>query len=285
MLGDQRPDVQSMATKIWFITGTSRGFGREWTIAALERGDRVAATARKLESLADLVKQYGDALLPLELDVTDRAQAVAAVDRAHAHFGRLDVVINNAGYGLFGFVEEVSEAQVRAQMATNFFGALWVTQAALPHLRAQGSGHIIQVSSIGGITAFPGLSMYHASKWALEGFSQSLAQEVRPFGIHVTLIEPGGFDTDWSGSSADRVEALPAYAEVSNAIAERRRAAIGKRGNPAATRGPVLKIVDAAQPPLRVFFGPAPLSMAKADYESRLALWEEWNAVSIEAQG
>ena len=274
-----------MATKIWFITGTSRGFGREWTIAALERGDRVAATARKLESLADLVKQYGDALLPLELDVTDRAQAVAAVDRAHAHFGRLDVVINNAGYGLFGFVEEVSEAQVRAQMATNFFGALWVTQAALPHLRAQGSGHIIQVSSIGGITAFPGLSMYHASKWALEGFSQSLAQEVRPFGIHVTLIEPGGFDTDWSGSSADRVEALPAYAEVSNAIAERRRAAIGKRGNPAATRGPVLKIVDAAQPPLRVFFGPAPLSMAKAEYESRLALWEEWNAVSIEAQG
>ena len=274
-----------MATKIWFITGTSRGFGREWTIAALERGDRVAATARKLESLADLVKQYGDALLPLELDVTDRAQAVAAVDRAHAHFGRLDVVINNAGYGLFGFVEEVSEAQVRAQMETNFFGALWVTQAALPHLRAQGSGHIIQVSSIGGITAFPGLSMYHASKWALEGFSQSLAQEVRPFGIHVTLIEPGGFDTDWSGSSADRVEALPAYAEVSNAIAERRRAAIGKRGNPAATRGPVLKIVDAAQPPLRVFFGPAPLSMAKAEYESRLALWEEWNAVSIEAQG
>ena len=274
-----------MATKIWFITGTSRGFGREWTIAALSRGDRVAATARNLESLADLVKQYGDALLPIELDVTDRAKVVAAVDRAHAHFGRLDVVINNAGYGLFGFAEEVSEAQVRAQTQTNFFGPVWVTQAALPHLRAQGSGHIIQVSSIGGITAFPGLSMYHASKWALEGFSQSLAQEVRGFGIHVTLIEPGGFDTDWSGSSADRVEQLPAYAEVSNAIAERRRAAIGKRGNPAATRGPVLKIVDAPQPPLRVFFGPAPLGMAKADYESRLALWEEWNEVAIEAQG
>ncbi len=276
---------RGMAAKTWFITGTSRGFGREWTIAALSRGDRVAATARNPASLADLVKQYGDALLPLELDVTDRAKVHAAVDRAHAHFGRLDVVINNAGYGLFGFVEEVSEAQARAQMETNFFGAMWVTQAALPHLRAQRSGHIIQVSSIGGITAFPGLSMYHASKWALEGFSQSLAQEVRPFGIHVTLIEPGGFDTDWSGSSADRVESLPAYAEVANAIAERRRAAIGKRGNPAATRAPVLKIVDAAQPPLRVFFGPAPLGMAKADYESRLALWEEWQAVAIEAQG
>ncbi|MEO6600596.1 MAG: SDR family oxidoreductase [Polyangiaceae bacterium] len=274
-----------MASKTWFITGTSRGFGREWAIAALERGDRVAATARNVESLTDLVKAYGDALLPLELDVTDRAKATAAVDRAHAHFGRLDVVINNAGYGLFGFVEEVTEAQVRAQMETNFFGALWVTQAALPHLRAQGSGHIIQVSSIGGITAFPGLSMYHASKWALEGFSQSLAQEVRAFGIHVTLIEPGGFDTDWSGSSADRGESLPAYAEVGQAIAERRRAAIGKRGNPAATRGPVLKIVDAPQPPLRVFFGPAPLGMARADYESRLAMWEEWNAVAIEAQG
>jgi len=274
-----------MAQKTWFITGASRGFGREWAIAALERGDRVAATARNVESLADLAKQYGAALLPLQLDVTDHAQATAAVDRAHAHFGRLDVVINNAGYGLFGFVEEVSEAQVRAQMETNFFGALWVTQAALPHLRAQGSGHIIQVSSIGGITAFPGLSMYHASKWALEGFSQSLAAEVRSFGIHVTLIEPGGFDTDWSGSSAERVESLPAYAQAGQAIAERRRAAIGKRGNPAATRGPVLKIVDAAQPPLRVFFGPAPLGIAKADYESRLALWEEWNAVAIEAQG
>ena len=285
MIQAQWPDVQRMANKTWFITGTSRGFGREWTIAALERGDRVAAIARNVASLADLAKQYGDALLPIELDVTDRAKAIAAVDRAHAHFGKLDVVINNAGYGLFGFVEEVSEAQVRAQMETNFFGALWVTQAALPHLRAQRSGHLIQVSSIGGITAFPGLSMYHASKWALEGFSQALAQEVSGFGIYVTLVEPGGFDTDWSGSSADRVEPLPAYAEAAQAIAERRRASIGKRGNPAATRGALMKIVDAAHPPLRVFFGPAPLGMAKADYESRLALWEEWNAVSIEAQG
>ena len=243
------------------------------------------ATARKVDSLAELAEQYGDALLPLELDVTNRAQATAAIERGHAHFGRLDVVVNNAGYGLFGFVEEVSEAQVRAQMETNFFGALWVTQAAIPHLRAQGSGHLIQVSSIGGITAFPGLGMYHASKWALEGFSQALSLELRPFGVHVTLVEPGGFDTDWSGSSADRVEPLPAYAAVSAAIAERRKAAIGKRGNPVATRGPILKIVDSPQPPLRVFFGPAPLAMAKADYEGRLKLWEEWNDVAIEAHG
>lgn len=138
--------------------------------------------------------------MPLPLDVTDKAAATAAVDRAHGHFGQLDVVINNAGYGLFGMIAEVSGAEARAQLETNVFGALWVTQAALPHLRKQGRGHIIQVSSIGGISAFPILGMYHASKWALEGFSQALAQEVRPFGIFVTLIEPGGFATDWGGS-------------------------------------------------------------------------------------
>ena len=188
-----------MAEKVWFITGTSRGFGREWAIAALERGDKVAATARDTASLDDLVAKYGDAILPLKLDVTDRAADFAAVKQAHEHFGRLDVVVNNAGYGQFGFVEEMSEQDARDQIETNVFGALWVTQAALPYLRAQGSGHIIQVSSIGGIVAFPNVGIYHASKWALEGFSQSLAQEVAPFGVHVTLIEPAGFSTDWSG--------------------------------------------------------------------------------------
>ena len=160
--------------KVWFITGTSRGFGREWAQAALERGDKVAATARNVSTLDDLVEKYGDAVLPLALDVTDREAAFAAVQQAHATFGRLDVVINNAGYGHFGFIEEVTEQEARAQIETNVFGALWVTQAALPFLREQGSGHIIQVSSIGGITAFPGIGLYHASKWALEGYSQSL---------------------------------------------------------------------------------------------------------------
>jgi NAD(P)-dependent dehydrogenase (short-subunit alcohol dehydrogenase family) len=189
-------------TKTWFITGTSRGFGREWAIAALERGDNVAATARDTSTLDDLVQTYGERLLPIALDVTDRDADFAAVQQAHDRFGRLDVVINNAGYGHFGFVEELSEADVRDQLETNFFGALWVTQAALPIMREQGSGHIIQVSSIGGISAFPIVGAYHASKWALEGLSQSLAQEVAPFGIHVTLIEPGGFSTDWAGPSA-----------------------------------------------------------------------------------
>ena len=144
-----------MALKTWFITGTSRGFGREWAIAALDRGDKVAATARDVSTLDDLVAKYGDAILPIQLDVTDRDADFAAVKQAHEHFGRLDVIVNNAGYGQFGMVEEISENEIRAQLETNLLGALWVTQAVLPYLREQGSGHIVQVSSIGGISASP----------------------------------------------------------------------------------------------------------------------------------
>src|SRR5574337_20182 len=189
-----------MAQKVWFITGASRGFGRQWAIAALGRGDQVAATARDPATLDDLADQFGEALLPLQLDVTDREADFAAVKAAYDRFGRLDVVINNAGYGQFGFIEELTEQEVRQQMETNFFGALWITQAALPYLREQRSGHFIQVSSNGGVSAFANLGAYNASKWALEAFSQSLALEVELFGIHVTLIEPGGFATDWGGS-------------------------------------------------------------------------------------
>lgn len=274
-----------MSAKVWFITGASRGFGREWAIAALERGDKVAATARDTATLTDLAEKYGDALLPLRLDVNDRNADFAAVQQAHDHFGRLDIVVNNAGYGQFGFIEELSEAEAREQIETNVFGALWVTQAALPYLRSQGSGHIIQVSSIGGITAFPLVGMYHASKWALEGFSQSLAQEVAPFGIRVTLIEPGGFDTDWAGSSAKHATPLPAYDAAREAAQRARAQRTSKSGDPKASAAAVLKIVDAENPPLRVFFGELPLQLAKADYENRLKTWEEWQPVSVEAQG
>jgi NAD(P)-dependent dehydrogenase (short-subunit alcohol dehydrogenase family) len=270
-------------SKTWFITGASKGFGREWTEAALERGDRVAATARRLETLDALVDAYGGNVLPIELDVTDRDDDFAAVRRAAEHFGRLDVVVNNAGYGHFGMIEELSEDEVRSQLETNVFGALWVTQAALPIMRAQGSGHIIQVSSIGGITAFTGTGAYHASKWALEGFSQSLAQEVAGFGIHVTLIEPGGYSTDWAGPSATRSAECPAYAAVHEAQAARR--AGNAPGDPTATRGAILKVVDAAEPPLRIFFGTTPIETATRDYESRLATWNEWQPVSVEAFG
>ena len=274
-----------MSEKVWFITGTSRGFGRDWAIAALERGDKVAATARNTATLDDLVDKYGDALLPIQLDVTDRDADFAAVKQAHDHFGRLDIVVNNAGYGHFGFVEELSEQDARDQIETNVFGALWITQAALPYLREQGSGHIIQVSSIGGITAFPLVGIYHASKWALEGLSQALAQEVAPFGIHVTLIEPGGFDTDWAGASAKHSAPLPAYDEVRAAVAAERGKRWANPGDPSASAAALLRVVDAEEPPLRVFFGATPLQTAKADYESRLRNWEQWQPVAELAQG
>jgi NAD(P)-dependent dehydrogenase (short-subunit alcohol dehydrogenase family) len=272
-----------MANRTWFITGTSRGFGREWTKAALDRGDRVAATARDVSTLDDLRSDHGDALLALTLDVTDREAAFNAVTRAHEHFGGLDIVVNNAGYGHFGMVEEISEREARAQIETNLFGALWVTQAALPFLRAQGSGHIIQVSSIGGISAFPNVGIYHASKWGLEGISQSLAQEVKEFGINVTLVEPGGFSTDWSGSSSARSEPNPAY----DGVRERRqqqRASFAP-GDPTASALAIMRVVDADPPPLRVFFGTAPLGIAESDYEGRLATWREWQPVAELAQG
>lgn len=274
-----------MTSKIWFITGTSRGFGREWAIAALERGDKVAATARDIATLNYLVATYGDLVLPLELDVTDRVADFAAVKTAHEHFGRLDVVVNNAGYGQFGMIEELSETDARDQIETNLFGALWVTQAALPFLREQRGGHVIQVTSIGGITAFAGIGMYHASKWALEGLSQALAQEVADFGIKVTIIEPGGFATDWGGSSARHAAPNADYEETRARIAAWRASRWANPGNPEATRAAILTIVDSEQPPLRVFFGDGPLALATADYESRLALWREWEPLSIAAHG
>ena len=272
-------------TKTWFITGTSRGFGRAWAVAALERGDRVAATARDTSSLDDLVERFGDAVLPLELDVTDRSADFAAVQQAHQHFGRLDVVVNNAGYGHFGLVEEISEAEARAQMETNLFGALWITQAALPFLREQGSGHVVQVSSIGGITAFPIVGMYHASKWALEGLSQSLAQEVADFGIKVTLIEPAGFSTDWAGDSAKRSDPIEAYADVKRRIEDERASRNAEPGDPQASAEAIMRVVDADDPPLRVFFGSAPLGIATRDYEQRLETWNAWQDVADIAQG
>jgi NAD(P)-dependent dehydrogenase (short-subunit alcohol dehydrogenase family) len=267
-----------MSQRTWFITGTSRGFGREWSIAALQRGDRVVGTARDTSTLDDLVAKYPETFLALELDVTNRHDVFDTVKRAHDHFDVLDIVVNNAGYGQFGMVEELSEQEARDQIETNLFGALWVTQAALPYLREAGHGHIIQVSSIGGISAFPSIGMYHASKWALEGISQSLAQEVKDFGIHVTLIEPGGFSTDWAGPSAKHAEAIAAYA-----LQKRRAGQVP--GDPEASAQAVLKIVDAEQPPLRAFFGTAPLSIAEADYSSRLENWREWQAVAELAQG
>ncbi|WP_327425970.1 MULTISPECIES: SDR family oxidoreductase [unclassified Streptomyces] len=271
-------------SKVWFITGTSRGIGRAFAESALERGDKVAATARNVATLDELVTKYGDgAVLPLTLDVTDKAAVATAVSAAHDKFGRLDVVVNNAGYGLFGMVEEVTEQQVRDQMETNFFGAFWVTQAVLPILRAQGSGHIVQVSSVGGVAAFPSLGAYQGSKWALEGFSESLSQEVAGLGIKVTIVEPGGFSTDWAGSSAAHAELNPAYDQVREAMAARMGEA--RYSEPANAGAALLQIVDAENPPLRVFFGTEPMEIVEPVYAQRLQTWADWEHVSRIAQG
>jgi NAD(P)-dependent dehydrogenase (short-subunit alcohol dehydrogenase family) len=272
-----------MAGKVWFITGTSKGFGRVWAEAALSRGDRVAATARDVKTLAPLLARYQDQVVTIALDVTDKAATDAAIREAHKRFGRLDVVVNNAGYGLFGAIEEVSEAEARAQIETNLFGALWVTQAALPIMRAQGSGHILQVSSIGGVNAFPTVGLYHASKWALEGFSQSLAAEVASFGIKVTIIEPGGYATDWGGPSAKRAAQNSVYDAARAAIAAVRKNYVP--GDPDATAAAILKIVDADDPPLRIFLGSGGLPMTRAEYARRIETWEKWQPVSVAAQG
>lgn len=270
--------------KVWFITGSSRGFGRVWTEAALKRGDKVVATARNPAVLQPLVALYGDRVLPLALDVTDRSAAFAAVAKAKDAFGRLDVVLNNAGYGQFGAVEELSEAEARAQIETNLFGALWVTQAAIPILRAQKSGHILAVSSIGGVAAFPSVGMYHASKWALEGLMDSLSQEVAGFGIKVTLIEPGGYATDFADPSSLRSAApMPAY----NPVKEQLFAAFASEsmGDPQATSEAIFKLVDAAEPPLRLLLGATSVPMVRKVYEERLATWDKWASVSAGAHG
>jgi NAD(P)-dependent dehydrogenase (short-subunit alcohol dehydrogenase family) len=269
--------------KVWFITGTSKGFGRVWAEAALERGDKVAATARDAATLEPLAEKYDDDVLTMGLDVQDHDADVAAVQAAHQKFGRLDVIVNNAGYGLFGAIEEVSPDEARDQIETNLFGALWVTKAALPIMREQGSGHIIQVSSIGGVTAFTGVGLYHASKWGLEAFSQSLSLEVADFGIDVTLVEPQGFSTDWSGPSGVRSEQMSAYDPMREA--RTKRTGSSTPGDPQATGAAILKLVDAEKPPLRCFFGATAFDMVRPDYESRIANWEEWDWLATEAHG
>ncbi|MFZ6993156.1 SDR family oxidoreductase [Curtobacterium sp. RRHDQ66] len=194
----------------WFITGTSTGFGRLLTEQLLARGDRVAATLRRPEVLDDLRERFGDRLWVARLDVTDPDEVREVVDRAFAELGTIDVVVNNAGYGVFASVEEASDEQIERVVDTNLLGSIRVVRAALPHLRAQGSGHIMQVSTAGGQTTYPNFSYYHASKWGIEGFAQTLAAEVAPFGITVTIVEPGATPTGF-GSGLDRAPVMEAY--------------------------------------------------------------------------
>ena len=275
---------EKLSAKVWFITGTSRGFGRIWAEAALQRGDKVAATARKLSSIAALKEKYGANVLTLELDVTNTEQVKAAVTQAYNHFGRLDIVLNNAGYSLVGTIEESTAEEVKAMYDTNIFGALAVIQAALPLLRQQGGGHIIGTSSNLGHVVLPVIGYYCSSKWAFEAIHESLALEVKDFGIKVTIIEPGAYATEFGSQESLKFAAgMDIYADYKQQFFNNLKDL--ERGDPEATPAALFSVADAENPPLRFFLGSHNLPWVRKDYAERLATWEEWQDVSNAAQG
>ncbi len=270
--------------KVWFITGSSRGFGRIWTEAALERGDMVVATARRLESITDLKEKYGEKVLTLALDVTKPNQVKTVLEQGYHHFGRLDIILNNAGYSLVGTIEEAGLEDVRALYETNIFGALSVIQAALPLLRKQGGGHIMGVSSSLGLESMPVIGYYCSTKWAFEAIHESLAAEVEAFGIKVTLIEPGSYATEFGTPESLKMAAgLDIYTDFKGQFVQGLRNL--ERGNPKATPDAIFKVVDAEEPPLRLFLGNQTLPAVRKAYAERLATWEAWEEVSNAAQG
>ncbi|GAA4314515.1 SDR family oxidoreductase [Mucilaginibacter gynuensis] len=275
---------ENSSNKVWFITGASRGFGRVWADAALKRGDKVAATARNLASIAELKEKYGDNVLTLELDVTNTNQVQAVVTQAHQYFGRLDIVLNNAGYSLVGTIEEASADDVKALYDTNIFGTLAVIKAALPLLRQQGGGHILGTSSGLGHVTLPVIGYYCSSKWAFEAIHESLAAEVKSFGIKVTIIEPGAYATEFgSQDSLKFVAGLDIYADFKAQFVDSLKDM--ERGDPEATPQAIFQIVDTENPPLRFNLGKHNLAWARAAYAERLATWEAWQQVSESAQG
>ncbi|MGK5629510.1 SDR family oxidoreductase [Streptomyces sp. URMC 123] len=270
------------ASRVWFITGASRGLGRAFTEAALTAGDRVVGAARDISPLDELAARHPDRLLALPLDVTDRSAVFDAVDRTAGHFGRLDIVVNNAGALFAGMVEEFTEAQARAQMDVNFFGALWVSQAVLPRLRAQGGGHIVQISSIGGLGGFPSTGLYSASKFALEGMSEALAAEAARFGVKLTIVQPGGYWTDlYTGSTATAPE--PAYDALRAELAEQ-WAQGSVDSDPRLAAEALMKLVAADDPPLRLLLGSMVYDVAFDISRRRMECWAGWEAVSRAAE-
>ena len=270
-------------TSTWFITGVNSGFGRELTEQLLARGDRVAGTIRREGSVDDLKAKYGDQFWLGHLDITDSPGIREVVDAAFADLGRIDTVVINAGYGLFGAAEELTDEQVQHQITTNLLGSIQTARAALPHLRAQGGGRLIQLSSVAGLAAHPGASLYHASKWGIEGFMEALAQEVAPFGIEVTLVEPGGASTAFSGGSLQLSEPMPAYEGTPAAMVHGlKEMTLPLLGDPAkiATR-----IIDSAsrQPaPLRLVLGSDCYQTVTAALRDRLAQVEPQQATAAE---
>jgi NAD(P)-dependent dehydrogenase (short-subunit alcohol dehydrogenase family) len=268
-------------SKIWLITGTSRGLGRELAKTVLAAGDRLAATARKPEDLSDLVAEYGDRVRAVALDVTDPAAARAAVAVATSAFARLDVVVNNAGYANINSIEDVAEDDFRTQFETNYFGVVNVTRAALPVLRAQRDGHIIQVSSIGGRLASPGLGSYQSAKWAVGGFSEVLAKEVGPLGIRVTVVEPGGMRTDWAGSSMRIDDIRGDYQTTVGSMAGRARANNDiARSDPAKVAKAIYQLALEKDPPVRLVLGSDAVFLAHLSAAERTKEDARWDALS-----
>jgi len=272
-------------TKTWLITGSSRGFGWELAKAALDAGDNVVATARRPEQLDELVRTYGDRVRAVALDVTDAAAARAAVQTAVEEFGALDVVVNNAGYANSTSIEDFPDDDFRAQIETNLFGVVNVTKAALPVLRRQRSGHFIQFSSIGGrVGGSPGLAAYQTAKFGVEGFSEVLANEVKPLGIKVTIIEPGGFRTDWGGSSMRILPLREEYDQTVGAMNRYRESSVATwLGDPARAARIIVDLVRLDEPPLRLLLGASAVESAEKAARARAAEAEEWAAVSRSA--
>lgn len=271
-----------MKNKTWFITGCSSGFGRELTKAALAKGDKVVATARNIKSLATLTPEPDANLLVVELDVTQPEQVRSALQAGINHFGRIDVLVNNAGYGLLGAIEEVTDAQIRDQFEVNVFGALDVMRAALPHFRANRSGNILNISSVGGFVAFPGVGVYNASKFALEALSEALYKEVKPLGIHVTLIEPGPFRTDWAGRSSVIADDIADYAETAGVRKKTIQGYSGTQdGDPYKAALAMIKIVESENPPMRLPLGPTALDSIRCKIHQVAKELNEWESVTI----
>jgi NAD(P)-dependent dehydrogenase (short-subunit alcohol dehydrogenase family) len=273
------------SSRVWFITGSSTGFGRVLAEILLKRGERVVVTARSPDQIQDLVAGYKDTGLALALDVTQPRQITAAVAEAEKFFGRIDVLVNNAGYGYLASVEEGEEAEVRAMFDTNFFGLIAVTQAVLPGMRARRAGHILNISSIGGLVANPSTGYYSATKFAVEAISESLAKEVEPLGIRVTAVEPGPFRTDWAGRSLKVAKgSIPDYADTSGARSRQINERSGKQpGDPVRAAEAMITIVEADQPPRNLFLGKIAFDMAREKLSYLSKSIDQWQALSVGA--
>ncbi len=269
-------------SRVWMITGCSTGLGRALALAVLERGERAVVTARDAEKVREIVDQFPERALAVALDVNDPESVRGAVKSAMERFGAINVLVNNAGYGLFGAVEEVSDGEIRQQFGTNFFGLLDLTRAVLPHMRAARSGHVLNVSSLGGFRGFAGVGIYNASKFAVEGLSEALAQEVKPLGISVTIVEPGSFRTDWGGRSlAEAERSIDDYAPVVGAFREGLAKRNGvQRGDPARGALAIIAAVDSDTPPMRLVIGPDALIGMRMKLDSVAKELDDWESVT-----